>query len=80
MHESGDIYLDLFRSSGGTSRDPNSDDGNLRYDKGDLVSAVLKATHDLELNYRNYGAFVRASYFYDHAVMNKGGAEPRGTA
>ncbi len=60
-------------SSGGTSRDPNSDDGNLRYDKGDLVSAVLKATHDLELNYRNYGAFVRASYFYDHAVMNKGG-------
>lgn len=60
-------------SNGGTSRDPNSDDGNLRYDRGDLVSAPFKATHELELNYRDFGAFVRGSYFYDHAVMNKGG-------
>lgn len=60
-------------TNGGTSRDPNSDDGNLKYDKGDLISAVFKATHDLELNYRNYGAFVRASYFYDEAVMSKSG-------
>lgn len=59
--------------NGGTSRDPNSDDGNLRYDKGDVISTVFKATHDLELSYRNYGAFVRASYFYDQAVMNKSG-------
>ncbi len=60
-------------ANGGTSRDPNSDDGNLRYKKGELVSAALKATHDLELRYRNYGAFVRASYFYDDAIMSKRG-------
>lgn len=58
-------------ANGGTSRDPNSDDGNLNYKKGELVSLAFKATHDLELNYRNYGAFVRASYFYDDAIMGK---------
>lgn len=60
-------------ANGGTSRDPNADDGNLLYDRGDLVSAVLKATHDLELDYRNVGAFLRASYFYDEAAMNEDG-------
>ncbi|THF62911.1 DUF1302 domain-containing protein [Pseudothauera nasutitermitis] len=60
-------------ANGGTSRDPNSDDGNLRYKKGELVSLAVKATHDLELRYRNYGAFVRASYFYDDAIMGKSG-------
>lgn len=63
----------ISSANGGTSRDPNADDGNLRYSNGELVSAVIKATHDLELNYRNFGAFVRASYFYDDAVMNKRG-------
>ena len=60
-------------ANGGTSRDPNADDGSLLYDRRDLVSAVIKATHDLELSYRNLGAFVRASYFYDEAVMNEDG-------
>ncbi len=60
-------------ANGGTSRDPNADDGNLLYDRGDLVSAVLKATHDLELDYRNVGAFLRAYYFYDEAAMNEDG-------
>lgn len=60
-------------TNGGAARSVNEDDGNLNYDKGDMVSLAFKATHDLELNYHNYGAFVRASYFYDHAVMNKSG-------
>ncbi|HRP96208.1 MAG TPA: DUF1302 domain-containing protein [Rhodocyclaceae bacterium] len=59
-------------TSGGTSRDPNADDGNLAYKRGELVSAPVKATHDLELAYRNFGAFLRASYFYDEAIMSKG--------
>lgn len=63
-------------ANGGTSRDPNSDDGNLRYDRGDVVSTLLKATHDLDLKYRNFGAFVRASYFYDFAVHDKGNLFP----
>lgn len=57
--------------NGGTSRDPNSDDGNLRYDRGELVSTTLRATHDLELKYHNLGAFVRGSYLYDPTIRNK---------
>jgi len=58
-------------ANGGTSRDPNSDDGNLKYDNGELVSTVFKATHDLEVKYRNFGAFLRASYFYDPTIHSK---------
>ena len=59
-------------ANGGTSRDPNSDDGNLRYKRNELVSTTLKATHDLELKYHNFGAFVRGSYFYDPTIRSKG--------
>jgi len=57
--------------NGGTSRDPNSDDGNLNYDRGDLVSMPIKATQDLSIKYRNFGLFARGSYFYDFPVSNK---------
>ena len=60
-------------ANGGKSRDPNSEDGNLKYDNGELVSTVFKATHDLELKYQNFGAFLRASYFYDPTIHNKNG-------
>jgi hypothetical protein len=52
-------------ANGGTGRSVNDDDGNLNYDKGDVTSAPIKATHDLEVKYRNYGIFNRVSYFYD---------------
>jgi hypothetical protein len=58
-------------ANGGTSRDPNSDDGNLNYDKNDIFSTAIKATHELDLRRDNLGFFGRASYFYDHAVMSK---------
>ncbi|MEQ1674027.1 MAG: DUF1302 family protein, partial [Candidatus Nitrotoga sp.] len=58
-------------ANGGTSRDPNSDDGNLNYDKNDIFSAAIKATHELDLRRDNLGFFGRASYFYDQAVMGK---------
>lgn len=61
----------LSIANGGTSRDPNSDDGNLRYKRSELVSTTLKATHDLELKYHNFGAFVRGSYFYDPTIRSK---------
>ncbi len=63
-------------ANGGSSRDPNSEDGNLKYDRDDIVSTLFKATHDLELKYRNFGAFVRASYFYDPTIRNKDGLNP----
>jgi len=44
----------------------NSDDGDLNYGKsGDLISNALKITSELDISYRDYGAFVRASAFYD---------------
>jgi hypothetical protein len=58
-------------ANGGTSRDPNADDGNLNYDRGDLVSSAVKVTHDLEIDHGNFGGFLRATYFYDDAVWGK---------
>jgi hypothetical protein len=59
----------IGKANGGTANSVNGDDGNLNYDTG-LVSNVIKITPELELNYRNYGAFIRATYFYDFEVKN----------
>jgi hypothetical protein len=56
-------------ANGGTAYSVNGDDGNLNYDKG-LVSNALKITPELELIYRNYGAFVRGTWLYDFEVMD----------
>ena len=60
-------------TNGGTARSPNEDDGNLNYGKHDLVSALVKVGHDLELRYRNYGFFGRVLYFRDEAIERKDG-------
>lgn len=57
-------------ANGGTSRSVNEDDGNLSRDKEDVFSAPLKATHELELKYENFGLFARGTYFYDEANAN----------
>jgi hypothetical protein len=49
----------------------NSDDGTQNYDGGDLVSNAIKVTSELDLRFRNYGAFVRASAFYDFENEDK---------
>lgn len=49
----------------------NGDDGNLNYDRG-TVSQISKVTHELDLNYRNIGLFVRSNYFYDFYNEHKG--------
>lgn len=49
----------------------NSDDGNLNYDDGDLISNAIKITSELELTWRNFGAFFRASGFYDFENEDK---------
>jgi hypothetical protein len=43
----------------------NADDGNLNYDKGDMVQAPLKVTQDLTLTFGDFGLFVKGLYFYD---------------
>ncbi|MCK9490013.1 MAG: DUF1302 domain-containing protein [Xanthomonadales bacterium] len=43
----------------------NGDDANLKWEKGDIVSNTVKMTSELSLNWRNFGAFLRGSAFYD---------------
>jgi hypothetical protein len=43
----------------------NRDDGNLKYDKNDIISNTFKVTSELGLDWTNGGAFARATYFYD---------------
>lgn len=52
-------------SNGGTSRDINSDDGNLNYGNNKLFSSPIRVTHELGLKQRNYGLFARGTYFHD---------------
>ena len=58
-------------ANGGTSRDINSDDGNLNYRRGELVELPFQALFDFSLKYRDYGLFARAVYFNDFALNNK---------
>jgi len=48
----------------------NGDNGNLNYDAGEAFSKQIKGLHELELNYRNFGLFVRGMYFYDFELMD----------
>ncbi len=52
-------------SNGGNAFSVNGDDGNLNYDKGDLISNTAKITSDLALQYKKFGFFVRGTAFYD---------------
>jgi hypothetical protein len=56
--------------NGGRANSINVDDGNLNFDKGDLTSLSVKVTHELDLNWRNFGFFGRVFYFYDAAIMD----------
>ena len=49
----------------------NSDDGGRNYDRG-LVSNTSKVTGELELDYRNFGAFARVNGFIDFENENGG--------
>ncbi|MDX1556925.1 MAG: DUF1302 family protein, partial [Xanthomonadales bacterium] len=49
----------------------NNDDGNQKWDGGDLVSNAVKVTMELDLRYRNFGAFFRGSAFYDFEYSDR---------
>ncbi len=48
--------------------DTPANGGNYNFDPGDLVSNRFTGTHELGVAGENYGAFLRASYFYDSAM------------
>ena len=62
-------------TNGGTATSVNSDDGNLNYDRG-IVSNASKFIGELDLNYRNFGAFARVHGFFDSE--NENGDRARG--
>jgi hypothetical protein len=47
------------------SNNPNSDQGNLNFDKGDLVHAVVKLTSDISFSMYDYNLFVRPIVYFD---------------
>ena len=53
-----------FNGVAGQLNSVNTDDGNLNYGKG-WVSELFKGSHDLELKYGDFGAFVRGYWFTD---------------
>ena len=55
-------------------RSVNADDGNLNYNTG-IASLLVKANHDLLLQYNNAGLFVRGYYFND--LTNSNGVRDR---
>ena len=65
-------YGQLWRVQGQSrgNDDVNVNDGNRNFDTG-LASEVFKLTSDLEMNYQNYGLFVRGTAFYDTQIMDK---------
>ncbi|MEH6344297.1 MAG: DUF1302 domain-containing protein [Bermanella sp.] len=48
----------------------NENEGDLNYEKSDIFSNIVKGSHDLQVKYQNYGAFVRGKYWYDQALEN----------
>lgn len=54
--------------SGADTNAQNDNDGDLNFDKGDAFSQVFKGTHDFQISYENFGAFVRGKYWYDAAL------------
>ncbi len=61
----------LALGKGGTRNSANYDNGDANYERGDLVSSIFRMSNDLDLNYKNFGAFFRISSFYDHSIENK---------
>ena len=57
-------------AAGGKAFSVNGDDGNQNYGKG-IASNAAKWNSELQLGYKNFGAFVRAFAFYDYENEEK---------
>ena len=72
LNDPNPVYFGLTNSFGGVAgqqRSVNADDGNLNYRSG-TASFLVKASHDLLLQYNNSGLFVRGFYFNDFVNSN----------
>ncbi|MCQ2036513.1 DUF1302 domain-containing protein [Stutzerimonas kunmingensis] len=58
-------------NNGGTGYTQTGDDGRLNFKKGETFSKIFKGVHDLELRYRDSGAFIRGKYWYDFELKDE---------
>ena len=58
-------------ANGGTGYTQTGDDGRLNFKKGETFSKIFKGVHDLELRYRDSGAFIRGKYWYDFELKDE---------
>ncbi len=64
--------MDLVgEANGGTGYTQTGDDGRLNFKRGETFSKIFKGVHDLELRYRDSGAFVRGKYWYDFELKDE---------
>ena len=66
-------FISNFNSMGvhgGKSSSRTTDDGRLNFKSGDNISTVVKGIHDLELKYKDSGAFLRGKYWYDFELKD----------
>ena len=54
--------------NGGQAFSTNGDDGNLAWEKGDMVAGAMKLTSDLSWSVGDYGLFIRGSGIYNQAM------------
>ena len=65
-------------ANGGTSRSVNGDDGDLNFGKNKAFANVIKATTDVEVKWKNFGAFARGTCFYDFDLHDSDKLGPTG--
>ncbi len=51
--------------------DTRNDDGNRNFKKGAMVNNRFSVLSEADIQYKNYGAFIRGSAFYDGAYYGK---------
>lgn len=58
-------------ANGGNGYTQTGDDNRLNFKKGETFSKIFKGIHDLELRYRDSGAFIRGKYWYDFELKDE---------
>lgn len=61
----------------GSSIDINGDDGHVNFNKGDVVSQIVKGFTEFQLKGKQQGAVLSSKYWYDHAYeTGRGDLQP----
>lgn len=61
----------IDKNNGGKGDSSTGDDGRMNFKRGETFSKIFKGVHDLELSYRDSGAFFRAKYWYDFELKDE---------